>query len=542
MTPKEIYFSEEARSKMIRGVDILANAVKVTLGPKGRNVVISKLFSPPRITKDGVSVAQQIYLPDNFENTGAQMLREVASKTADLAGDGTTTATVLGQAIVREGAKAVVAGMNPMDLKRGIDLAVEKVVEYLVSFSKPVSTSEEIAQIGTISANGEKEIGEMLANAVDKVGKEGIVTIEEARSLNTELCLVEGLQFNRGYISPYFVNNTEKMICELENPYILIHEPKLIALQDLVVLLEKVFKTGRPLLIIAEEVEGEVLASLVVNRVKAAFKIAAVKTPGFGDTRKEILKDIAILTGATILGDDSGIKLDSVTFEMLGTARKVSISRENTLIVNGGGSPEKINERRAQLRSLIADDKISSSEREKLQERLAKLSGGIAVIRVGGATESESKERKDRVEDAMYATRAAIAEGIVPGGGVALVRALSSIENLKGANGDQDVGIKIVRHALTAPCRQIAENAGADGSVVVGKIMESDNPFFGFDAQSGIYCDMVNSGIVDPTKVVRAAIQGAASIASLLITTEVIVADLPESPNNNDHYAKTITG
>lgn len=527
MAAKEVRFSTEAREKMLKGVDILADAVKVTLGPKGRNVVIDKSFGAPRITKDGVSVAKEIELADKFENMGAQMLREVATKTSDLAGDGTTTATVLGQAIVREGVKAVAAGMNPMDLKRGIDMAVEVVVADLKSRSKTVSTNEEIAQVGTISANGEKEIGEMLAQAVQKVGKEGVITIEEAKSLTTELDVVEGMQFDRGYISPYFVTNPEKMICDLENPFILIHEKKLSTLQPLVPVLEAVVQSGRPLLIIAEDVEGEALATLVVNKLRVGLRVSAVKAPGFGDRRKAMLEDLAVMTGGQVISEDVGIKLENVTMAMMGTAKKVVITKDDTTVVDGAGRKEDIKARCEQIRAQIAET-TSDYDREKLQERLAKLSGGVAVIRVGGATEIEVKERKDRVEDAMHATRAAIEEGIVPGGGVALVRGLKAIDSLKPANGDQEVGIRIVRHALTAPCRQIATNAGADGSIVVGKITDSNEPNFGFDAQQGTYGDMVKAGIIDPTKVVRTALQDAASIASLLITTEAMIAEKPE--------------
>jgi chaperonin GroEL len=527
MAAKEVRFSTDAREKMLRGVDILADAVKVTLGPKGRNVVIEKSFGAPRITKDGVSVAKEIELSDRFENMGAQMLREVATKTSDLAGDGTTTATVLAQAIVREGVKAVAAGMNPMDLKRGIDMAVEVVVADLKRHSRTVSTNAEIAQVGTISANGEKEIGEMLAKAVEKVGKEGVITIEEAKSLNTELDVVEGMQFDRGYISPYFVTNSEKMICEVENPFILIHEKKLSTLQPLLPILEAVVQSGRPLLIIAEDVEGEALATLVVNKLRGGLRVAAVKAPGFGDRRKAMLEDLAIMTGGQVISEDVGIKLENVTMNMMGTAKKVVITKDDTTVVDGAGHKEDIQGRCRQIRAQVGETK-SDYDREKLQERLAKLSGGVAVIRVGGVTEIEVKERKDRVEDAMHATRAAIEEGIVPGGGVALVRSLKAIESLKPTNGDQEVGIRIVRHALTAPCRQIASNAGADGSIVVGKIMDSQDYTFGFDAQQGVYGDMVKAGIIDPTKVVRTALQDAASIASLLITTEAMIAEKPE--------------
>ena len=528
MAAKEVRFNTDARDKMLRGVDILADAVKVTLGPKGRNVVIEKSYGAPRITKDGVSVAKEIELSDRFENMGAQMLREVASKTSDLAGDGTTTATVLAQAIGREGVKAVAAGMNPMDLKRGVDMAVEAVIDNLKKNSKPVSTNEEIAQVGTISANGEREIGLMLAEAVQKVGKEGVITIEEAKSLMTELDVVEGMQFDRGYISPYFVTNSEKMVCELENPYILIIEKKLSGLQAMLPVLETVVQSGRPLLIIAEDVEGEALATLVVNKLRGGLKVAAVKAPGFGDRRKAMVEDIAILTGGTVVSEDMGIKLENVTISMLGTAKKVVISKDDTIIVDGAGSKDQIAARCNQIRAQVAET-TSDYDREKLQERLAKLSGGVAVIRVGGATELEVKERKDRVEDAMHATRAAIEEGIVPGGGVALLRSLKAIESLKPANGDQEVGIRIVRQAITVPCRQIAINAGADGSIVVGKILDNATFSYGFDAQTGEYTDMIKSGIIDPTKVVRTALQDAASIASLLITTEAMIAEKPEA-------------
>ncbi|MDP3371658.1 MAG: chaperonin GroEL [Candidatus Paracaedibacteraceae bacterium] len=524
---KEVRFSTDARERMLRGVDILADAVKVTLGPKGRNVVIDKSYGSPRITKDGVSVAKEITLSDPFENMGAQMLREVASKTSDLAGDGTTTATVLAQAIVREGIKAVAAGMNPMDLKRGIDMAVEAVVANLKQNSKKVSTNEEIAQVGTISANGEKEIGEMLALAVQKVGKEGVITIEEAKSLQTELDVVEGMQFDRGYISPYFVTNSERMVCELENPFILIHEKKVSSLQAMLPVLETVVQSGRPLLIIAEDVEGEALATLVVNKLRGGLKVAAVKAPGFGDRRKAMLEDLAILTGGQLISDDLGIKLENVDLSMLGTAKRVTITKDDTTLVDGAGDKADIAARCTQIRAQ-ADNTTSDYDREKLQERLAKLSGGVAVIRVGGVTEMEVKERKDRVEDAMHATRAAIGEGIVPGGGVALVRALSVLDALKPVNSDQEVGIRIIRHAMTAPCRQIATNAGADGSIVIGKIMDSKDYTFGFDAQTGTYGDMVKNGIIDPTKVVRTALQDAASVASLLITTEAMIAEKPE--------------
>lgn len=527
MSAKEVRFSTEAREKMLRGVDILADSVKVTLGPKGRNVVIDK-FSSPRITKDGVSVAKEITLSDPFENMGAQMLRQVATKTSDLAGDGTTTATVLAQAIVREGVKAVAAGMNPMDLKRGIDLAVEAIVSDLKKNSRKVSTNEEIAQVGTISANGEKEIGSMLSEAVQKVGKEGVITIEEAKSMQTELDVVEGMQFDRGYISPYFATNTEKMICELDNPYILIHEKKVSSLQAMLPVLEAVVQSGRPLLIIAEDVEGEALATLVVNKLRGGLKVAAVKAPGFGDRRKAMLEDISILTHGEVISEDMGMKLENVTISMLGTAKRVTITKDDTIIVDGAGDKADIEARCTQIRAQM-EETSSDYDREKLQERLAKLSGGVAVIRVGGVSELEVKERKDRVEDAMHATRAAIEEGVVPGGGVALVRSINALETVKPENNDQEVGVRIVRQAITAPCRQIATNAGADGSIVVGKIMDSTEYTFGYDAQHGTYGDMVKSGIIDPTKVVRTALQDAASVAGLLITTEAMIAEKPEA-------------
>lgn len=530
MSAKEVRFSTEAREKMLRGVDILADSVKVTLGPKGRNVVIDK-FSSPRITKDGVSVAKEITLSDPFENMGAQMLRQVATKTSDLAGDGTTTATVLAQAIVREGVKAVAAGMNPMDLKRGIDLAVEAIVSDLKKNSRKVSTNEEIAQVGTISANGEKEIGSMLSEAVQKVGKEGVITIEEAKSMQTELDVVEGMQFDRGYISPYFATNTEKMVCELDNPYILIHEKKVSSLQAMLPVLEAVVQSGRPLLIIAEDVEGEALATLVVNKLRGGLKVAAVKAPGFGDRRKAMLEDISILTHGEVISEDMGMKLENVTISMLGTAKRVTITKDDTIIVDGAGDKADIEARCTQIRAQM-EETSSDYDREKLQERLAKLSGGVAVIRVGGVSELEVKERKDRVEDAMHATRAAIEEGVVPGGGVALVRSIKALESVKPENNDQEVGVRIVRQAITAPCRQIATNAGADGSIVVGKIMDSTEYTFGYDAQHGTYGDMVKSGIIDPTKVVRTALQDAASVAGLLITTEAMIAEKPEAKSS----------
>jgi chaperonin GroEL len=527
MAAKEVKFSTEARERMLRGVEILANAVKVTLGPKGRNVVLDKSFGAPRITKDGVTVAKEIELEDKFENMGAQMVREVASKCNDTAGDGTTTATVLAAAIVKEGAKAVAAGMNPMDLKRGIDLAVEAVVEDLKKNSKKVTSNEEIAQVATISANGDQEIGRFLADAMKRVGNEGVITVEEAKSLETELDVVEGMQFDRGYISPYFITNAEKMRVELEDPYILIYEKKLSGLQELLPLLEAVVQTGKPLLIIAEEVEGEALATLVVNKLRGGLKVAAVKAPGFGDRRKAMLQDIAILTGGTAISEDLGIKLENVTLNMLGRAKKVMIDKENTTIVNGAGKKKDIDDRIAQIKQQI-EETTSDYDREKLQERLAKLAGGVAVIRVGGATEVEVKERKDRVDDAMHATRAAVEEGILPGGGVALLRATEAIKRVRTENEDQKHGVEIVRKALSAPARQIAINAGEDGSVVVGKILEKDQYNWGYDAQSGEYTDLVKKGIIDPTKVVRTALQDAASVAGLLITTEAMVAELPK--------------
>jgi chaperonin GroEL len=526
MSAKEVKFSVDARDRMLRGIDTLAHAVRVTLGPKGRNVVLDKAYGAPRITKDGVTVAKEIELADKFENMGAQMVREVASKTSDAAGDGTTTATVLAHAIVREGAKAVAAGMNPMDLKRGVDLAVEAVVRDLQKNSRKVTSNEEIAQVGTISANGDAEIGRFLADAMKKVGNEGVITIEEAKSLETELEVVEGMQFDRGYISPYFVTNAEKMRVEMDDPYILIHEKRLSALQELLPLLEAVVQAGKPLVIIAEEIEGEALATLVVNKLRGGLKVAAVKAPGFGDRRKAMLQDIAILTGGQAVSEDLGIKLENVTLNMLGRAKKVTIEKENTTIVSGAGAKAEIDGRIAQLKAQI-EDTTSDYDREKLQERLAKLAGGVAVIRVGGATEVEVKERKDRVDDAMHATRAAVEEGILPGGGVALLRAAGVLASLNAGNSDQKTGIEIVRKALSWPARQIAANAGEDGSVVVGKILEKDVYAFGFDAQAGAYGDLMAKGIIDPTKVVRAALQGAASVAGLLITTEAMVAELP---------------
>jgi chaperonin GroEL len=527
MAAKEVKFSVDARDRMLRGVEILSNAVKVTLGPKGRNVVLDKSFGAPRITKDGVTVAKEIELEDKFENMGAQMVREVASKTSDIAGDGTTTATVLAASIVREGAKAVAAGMNPMDLKRGIDLAVEAIVEDLKKNSKKVTSNGEIAQVGTISANGDKEIGDFLAKAMERVGNEGVITVEEAKSLETELDVVEGMQFDRGYISPYFITNADKMRVEMEDPYILINEKKLSGLQELLPLLESVVQTGKPLLIIAEEVEGEALATLVVNKLRGGLKVAAVKAPGFGDRRKAMLQDIAILTGGAAISEDLGIKLENVTLNMLGRAKKVMIDKENTTIVNGAGKKKDIDDRIAQIKAQI-EETTSDYDKEKLQERLAKLAGGVAVIRVGGATEVEVKERKDRVDDAMHATRAAVEEGILPGGGVALLRSIEAIKRVRTENEDQKHGVEIVRKALSAPARQIAINAGEDGSVVVGKILDNNQYNFGFDAQTSEYVDLVKKGIIDPTKVVRTALQDASSVAGLLITTEAMVAELPK--------------
>ena len=527
MAAKEVKFSVEARDKMLRGIDILANAVRVTLGPKGRNVVLDKSYGAPRITKDGVTVAKEIELDDKFENMGAQMVREVASKTSDQAGDGTTTATVLAHAIVKEGAKSVAAGMNPMDLKRGVDLAVNAVVEDLKKHSKAVTSNEEIAQVGTISSNGDVEIGRFIADAMKKVGNEGVITVEEAKSLETELEVVEGMQFDRGYISPYFVTNAEKMRTEMEDPYLLIYEKKLSALNELLPLLEAVVQAGKPLLIIAEDVEGEALATLVVNKLRGGLKVAAVKAPGFGDRRKAMLQDIAILTGGTAISEDLGIKLDQVKLDMLGKAKKVMIEKENTTIVNGAGKKKDIEGRIAQIKAEI-EETTSDYDREKLQERLAKLAGGVAVIRVGGATEVEVKERKDRVDDAMHATRAAVEEGILPGGGVALLRSVKALSRLRTENHDQKTGIDIVRKALSTPARQIAINAGEDGSIVVGKISENDTYAYGYDAQEGEYGDLVSKGIIDPTKVVRTALQDAASIAGLLMTTEAMVAEKPK--------------
>jgi len=526
MAAKDVKFGRDARERIIRGVDILADAVKVTLGPKGRNVVIEKSFGAPRITKDGVSVAKEIELKDKFENLGAQMVREVASKTNDAAGDGTTTATVLAQAIVREGMKSVAAGMNPMDLKRGIDMAVIKVVADLQARSKPVSGSSEIAQVGTISANGETEIGDMIAKAMEKVGKEGVITVEEAKGMDSELDVVEGMQFDRGYLSPYFITNAEKMQVELENPYILIHEKKLSSLQAMLPVLEAVVQSGRPLLIIAEDIEGEALATLVVNKLRGGLKVAAVKAPGFGDRRKAMLEDIATLTAGEMISEDLGIKLENVTLPMLGQAKRVTIDKDNTVIVDGEGAADAIKARVEQIRAQI-EITTSDYDREKLQERLAKLAGGVAVLKVGGSTEVEVKERKDRVDDALHATRAAVEEGIVPGGGTALLYATRALDGMKGANDDQTRGIDIVRKAIQAPLRQIAINAGHDGGVVAGKLLEGGDQTVGFNAQTDVYENLVKAGVIDPTKVVRTALQDAASVASLLITTEAAITDLP---------------
>ena len=531
MSAKEVKFSVDARDSMLHGIDTLAHAVRVTLGPKGRNVVLDKSYGAPRITKDGVTVAKEIELEDKFENMGAQMVREVASKTSDEAGDGTTTATILAHAIVREGAKAVAAGMNPMDLKRGVDLAVETIVADLQKNSKNVTSNEEIAQVGTISANGDAEIGRFIADAMKRVGNEGVITVEEAKSLETELEVVEGMQFDRGYISPYFVTNADKMRVDMEDPYILIYEKKLSALNELLPLLEAVVQASKPLLIIAEDVEGEALATLVVNKLRGGLKVAAVKAPGFGDRRKAMLEDIAILTGGTMVSADLGIKLENVTINMLGRAKKMTIDKENTTIVGGAGKKADIQARIAQIKAQI-EETTSDYDREKLQERLAKLAGGVAVLRVGGATEIEVKERKDRVDDAMHATRAAVEEGVLPGGGVALLRGIKALEKLKVHNDDQRTGIEIVKKAISWPARQIAINAGEDGSIVVGKILEKDSYAFGYDAQTGEYGNLVSKGIIDPTKVVRVALQGAASIAGLLITTEAMVAELPKKQSS----------
>ena len=536
MAAKDIRFSTDARTRMLKGVTLLADAVKVTLGPKGRNVVLEKSFGAPRISKDGVTVAKEIELSDKFENMGAQMVREVASKTSDVAGDGTTTATILAAAIVREGAKAVAAGMNPMDLKRGVDMAVEAVVKNLESQTRKVTTSEEIAQVGTISANGDTEIGRMLSEAMQKVGNEGVITVEEAKSLETELDIVEGMQFDRGYISPYFITDADKMRCTLEEPYILIHEKKLSSLQSLLPLLESVVQSGKPLLVVAEDVEGEALATLVVNKLRGGLKVAAVKAPGFGDRRKAMLEDISILTAGQVISEDLGIKLENVTIDMLGRAKRVVINKEDTTIVDGAGSKDEIQGRCGQIRAQI-EETTSDYDREKLQERLAKLAGGVAVIRVGGATEIEVKERKDRVDDATHATRAAVEEGIVAGGGVALLRAGKALDGVKPENNDQRYGIDIVKKALQWPARQIAENAGADGAVVVGKLLEATDVNWGYDAQTNEYADLIGRGIIDPMKVVRTALQDAASVAGLLITTEAMVAEKPkkETPMPGGH-------
>ena len=531
MAAKDVRFSTDARDKMLHGVDVLANAVRVTLGPKGRNVVLEKSYGAPRVTKDGVTVAKEIELEDKFENMGAQMLREVASKTSDIAGDGTTTATVLAQAIVKEGIKLVAAGMNPMDLKRGIDLAVAEVVKDIARQAKKVKSSEEIAQVGTVAANGEKEIGQMIAKAMQKVGNEGVITVEEAKSLESELEVVEGMQFDRGYISPYFITNAEKMVAELESPYILIYEKKLSGLQALLPLLELVVQSGKPLLVIAEDVEGEALATLVVNKLRGGLKVAAVKAPGFGDRRKAMLQDIAVLTGGELISEDLGIKLENVTVQMLGKAKRVTITKDDTTIVDGAGKKADIEARIAQIKQQI-EDTTSDYDKEKLQERLAKLAGGVAVIKVGGSSEIEVKERKDRVDDALNATRAAVEEGIVPGGGVALLWAAKSLK-VKGDNEDQEAGISIIRRALQAPIRQIAENAGVEGSIVVGKVTDHKSPSFGFDAQTGEYGDLIGKGIIDPAKVVRVALQDASSVAGLLVTTEAMVAERPKKDSGS---------
>jgi chaperonin GroEL len=531
MAAKDVRFSTDARDKMLHGVDVLANAVRVTLGPKGRNVVLEKSYGAPRVTKDGVTVAKEIELEDKFENMGAQMLREVASKTSDIAGDGTTTATVLAQAIVKEGIKLVAAGMNPMDLKRGIDLAVAEVVKDIARQAKKVKSSEEIAQVGTVAANGEKEIGQMIAKAMQKVGNEGVITVEEAKSLESELEVVEGMQFDRGYISPYFITNAEKMMAELESPYILIYEKKLSGLQALLPLLELVVQSGKPLLVIAEDVEGEALATLVVNKLRGGLKVAAVKAPGFGDRRKAMLQDIAVLTAGEMISEDLGIKLENVTVQMLGKAKRVTITKDDTTIVGGAGKKADIEGRIAQIKQQI-EDTTSDYDKEKLQERLAKLAGGVAVIKVGGSSEIEVKERKDRVDDALNATRAAVEEGIVPGGGVALLWAAKSLK-AKGDNDDQEAGVNIIRRALQAPIRQIAENAGVEGSIVVGKVTDHKSPSFGFDAQTGEYGDLIGKGIIDPAKVVRVALQDASSVAGLLVTTEAMVAERPKKDSGS---------
>tara|TARA_Y100000590_G_scaffold470400_1_gene664552 strand:+ start:16947 stop:18599 length:1653 start_codon:yes stop_codon:yes gene_type:complete len=527
MAAKEVKFSADAREKMLAGVNVLADAVKVTLGPKGRNVVIDKSFGAPRITKDGVTVAKDIELNDKFENMGAQMLREVASKTNDVAGDGTTTATVLAQAIVKEGVKAVAAGMNPMDLKRGVEIAVSTAIKDLTSKSKKIKSSDEVSQVGTISANGEAMIGEKIAEAMQVVGNDGVITVEESKALEFELDTVEGMLFDRGYLSPYFITNAEKMICDLEDPYILLFEKKLSTLQPMLPILESVVQNGKPLLIIAEDVEGEALATLVVNKLRGGLKVAAVKAPGFGDRRKAMLEDLAILTGGQVISEDIGIKLENVTLEMLGTAKRVAITKEETTVIDGAGSKKDIEDRVSQIRQQI-DDTTSDYDKEKLQERLAKLSGGVAVIKVGGATEIEVKEKKDRVDDALNATRAAVEEGVLPGGGVALLRCTKAIKSLSNKNADIQAGINIVLKALEAPIRQISENSGVEGSIVVSKVLENDSHSFGFDAQSEIYTDLVKAGIIDPTKVVRTALQDASSVASLLITTEAMIGDMPD--------------
>ncbi|MCB9987781.1 MAG: chaperonin GroEL [Rhodospirillales bacterium] len=532
MSAKQVKFHEDARKRMLAGVNVLADAVKVTLGPKGRNVILDKSFGAPRITKDGVTVAKEIQLEDKFENMGAQLVCEAAKKQNDLAGDGTTTTTVLAQAMVREGVKAVAAGMNPMDLKRGIDRAVEAVVASIEERAKKVKTNDEIKQVGTISANGDSEIGAMLAEAMEKVGKEGVITVEEAKSLSNELNVVEGMQFDRGYLSPYFITDADKMVCNLENPYILLHESKLSNLQAMLPILEAVVQSGRPLLIIAEDIEGEALATLVVNKLRGGLKVAAVKAPGFGDRRKAMLEDMATLTGGQVISEDIGIKLENVTVDMLGTAKKVAITKDETTIVDGAGDKGDINSRVAQIKAQI-EETSSDYDKEKLQERLAKLAGGVAVIRVGGATEVEVKERKDRVDDAMHATRAAVEEGIVAGGGSALLFSTNALAKLKGDNNDQQVGIDIVRRALQAPVRQIAENAGVEGSIVVGKLLEKNEADFGYNAQSGEYCDLVKDGVIDPAKVVRTALQDAASVAGLLITTEAMVTDAPDDKSSS---------
>ncbi|MBW7910012.1 MAG: chaperonin GroEL [Alphaproteobacteria bacterium] len=541
MAAKDVKFSADARQKMLKGVDTLANAVKVTLGPKGRNVVIQKSFGAPRITKDGVTVAKEVELEDNFENMGAQMVREVASKSNDLAGDGTTTATVLAQAIFREGVKSVAAGMNPMDLKRGIDMAVEAVIEDIKKRAKKIASNNEIAQVGTISANGDKEVGEMLAKAMQKVGNEGVITIEEAKSFDTELDVVEGMQFDRGYLSPYFITNADKMVCEMDSPYILFFEKKLSNLQTMLPILEAVVQSGKPLLIVAEDVEGEALATLVVNKLRGGLKVAAVKAPGFGDRRKAMLEDMAILTAGEVISEDLGIKLENVTLQQLGKAKKVRITKDDTTIIGGNGAKKELEARVAQIKAQI-EETSSDYDKEKLQERLAKLAGGVAVIRVGGATEVEVKERKDRVEDAMHATRAAVEEGIIPGGGTALLSGKRALKNLKPANRDQEVGIEIIGRALEAPIRQIAFNAGVEGSIVVGKLTEQKEANFGYDAQKDKYCDLVAAGIIDPVKVVRTALQGAASVAGLLITTEATIAELPKKDEPHAHGAPDMGG